>query len=107
MAPQTIISGFKATGVFPLNRRAIKVPGNDQALTNTPIAVLARRGGIQYMPFLSQKSVPTSRVMTYVNESHQTAQPSLVRELRYSSSRLDNVNTGLEDSLWSNCGKIA
>ena len=53
MTPKTIVSGFKATGVFPLDQRAIHVPGND-SLSSTPTAVLAQRGGIQYMPSLSR-----------------------------------------------------
>ncbi len=62
MVPKTIASGFKAAGVFPLDRRAIKIPGENPAVTNTPTAVLARREGIKFMPFLSRarKLVPES-----------------------------------------------
>ncbi|CAI7996987.1 Tigger transposable element-derived protein 6 [Geodia barretti] len=90
MTPQTIVSGFKATGVFPLNRRAIHVPGYD-ALTNTPTAVVARRGGIKYMPFLSK--------------SHQRAQGAsdrrgpLSRELCYSPTAND-VSADMNDPIW-------
>ena len=49
----TIMSGFKAAGVFPSNRKAIKIPGEDLDVTNTPTAVVAWREGINYMPFLS------------------------------------------------------
>ena len=89
MTPQTMVSGFKATGVFPLNRRAIHVPGND-ALTNTPIAVVARRGGIKYMPFLSK--------------SHQRAKGAsdrrgpLSRELCYSPTA--NDVSAINDPIW-------
>ena len=53
MMPATIMSGFKAAGVFPLDRKAIKIPGEVSTTTNTPTAVLARREGIRYMPFMS------------------------------------------------------
>ena len=53
MVPETIMSGFKAAGVFPPNRKAIKIPGEVLDVTNTPTAVVARREGINYMPFLS------------------------------------------------------
>ena len=53
MVPGTIKSSFKAAGVYPLNRRAIKIPGEVPEVTNTPTAVVAKREGIRYMPFLS------------------------------------------------------
>ena len=52
MMPATVMSGFKAAGVFPLDRKAIKIPGEVSTTTNTPTAVLARREGIRYMPFM-------------------------------------------------------
>lgn len=63
MVPETIISGFRAAGVFPPNRRAIRIPGEIPTITNTPTAVIARRQGIRYMPFLSstQKELQESR----------------------------------------------
>ena len=54
MTPQTIAAGFRATGVFPLNRRTINIPGSNPC-TNTPTAVLAQRGGIQYNYAISFK----------------------------------------------------
>ena len=52
MLPRTIISGFRATGVYPLNRRAIVVPGEHPAkTTSTPTADRARKRGINYLPF--------------------------------------------------------
>ncbi len=45
MTPKTITSGFKATGIVPFNRRAIKIPGEIPAHTSTPTAVLAKGGG--------------------------------------------------------------
>ena len=53
MVPETIIPGFKVAGVYPLNRRAVRIPGEVPTTTSTPTAVLARREGICYMPFLS------------------------------------------------------
>lgn len=80
MIPQTIISGFKATGVFPLNRRAISIPGVNP-LNNTPTAILARRGGIQYMPFLSS---PLNHAENSPELPEENEQRYLYRELNYS-----------------------
>ena len=41
------LPGFKKAGVFPLNHKAITIPGE----SNTPTAALARREGICSMPF--------------------------------------------------------
>ena len=40
MTQKTIVFGFKATGIFPLDGRAIHVLGSD-LLSNTPTADLA------------------------------------------------------------------
>ena len=53
MAPRTIMSGFKATGIFPLNRYAIMLPGKRPRLSNTPTAILAKKKGISFMSFYS------------------------------------------------------
>ena len=53
MTPRTIMSGFKTTGIFPLNRYAITVPGERPRLSNTPTAILAKKKGISFMPFYS------------------------------------------------------
>ena len=52
MTPSTIIGGFKNTGVFPINRRAVTLPG-EVTVSNTPTAVIAKKKGILYMPFYS------------------------------------------------------
>ena len=54
IVPETIMSGFKAAGVFPPNCKAIKIPGEVPDITKTPTAVLARREGSNYMPILVQ-----------------------------------------------------
>jgi len=53
MIPSTIVGGFKTTGIFPLNRHAIVLPGEQPGHSNTPTALLAKKKGIQYMPFYS------------------------------------------------------
>ena len=53
MTPQTIMSGFKATGVFQLNRYAIILPGEQPRYSGTPTAILAKKKGISFMPFYS------------------------------------------------------
>ncbi len=64
MQPRTICSGFRATGIYPLNRRAITIPGEHHARsTSTPTAVIARKQGINYLPFyspISRHRVPLS-----------------------------------------------
>ena len=54
MTPQNIIGGFKSTGVYPLNRHAIVLPGeNGLRKSGTPTVAMAKRKGISYMPFFS------------------------------------------------------
>ena len=40
MTPQNIVSGFRVTGVYPVNRRAIVLPGENSLQHSTPTAVL-------------------------------------------------------------------
>ena len=53
--PRNITASFRATGVFPPNRRAIPIPGYSQTTKDvaTPTAKVAQRQGIQYLPFYS------------------------------------------------------
>ena len=53
MTPHTIMSGFKATGVFPLNRYTIILPGEQPKYSGMPTAILAKKKGISFMPFYS------------------------------------------------------
>ena len=53
MTPRTIMSGFKATGISPLNQYAITLPGERPRLSNTPTAILTKKKGISFMPFYS------------------------------------------------------
>ena len=53
MIPSNIAAGFMATGVFPVNRNAIVLPGEQTQYSRTPIAVLAEKKGINFMPFFS------------------------------------------------------
>ena len=52
MVPRTVMSGFRATGVYPFHRRAISIPGAEE-ITGTPTAKLAYQQGIKYLPFHS------------------------------------------------------
>ena len=52
MVPKTIMAGFRATGVYPFNRRAIRIPGVEESIA-TPTAKLAYQQGIKYLPFHS------------------------------------------------------
>ena len=53
MTPGNIVSGFRATGAFPVDRRAIVLPGERVWPSGTPTTRLAKRKGINYMPFYS------------------------------------------------------
>ena len=53
MTPRNITAGFRAAGVFPVNRYAILLPGEPPRLSSTPTAKLAERRGINFMPFYS------------------------------------------------------
>lgn len=52
MISRTIMAGFRATSVFPFNRRAISIPGADKG-TGTPTAQLPYQQGIKYLLFYS------------------------------------------------------
>ena len=54
MTSKVIRASFKATGVYPLNRKAVDIPGavNEKPLV-TPTEKLAKRKGIKYIPFYS------------------------------------------------------
>ena len=53
MTPRNITSGFRATGVFPVNRDTIKIPGVKQCSKATPLAAAAKKNGINYLPLYS------------------------------------------------------
>ena len=46
MTPQTIISGFRTTGIYPVNRDAIHIPGDpSKASAVTPMTAIAKTVG--------------------------------------------------------------
>ena len=52
MTAQNIMAGFRSTGIYPFNRHAIVLPGENRLKKfGTPTAVLAKKKGIAYMPF--------------------------------------------------------
>ena len=71
MTPKTIMSGFKATGIVPFNRRAIKIPGEILAHTSTPTAVLAKQEGIRFMPFLSKSAQKNPTEVSQFSEEEE------------------------------------
>lgn len=62
MTPDTIRSGFKATGVYPINHHAVKISG-ERSPTRKSVGIegIAKSNGIsylpQYRPHTSQKHV--------------------------------------------------
>ena len=55
MTRENIVSGLQETGVYPLNRRAIVIPGEEPAQkTTSSLALdLARKSGITFLPLYS------------------------------------------------------
>ena len=52
MTSSTAMVSFKATGVYPLNRNAVDIPGEvDDKPIVTPTEKLAKRKGIKFIPF--------------------------------------------------------
>ena len=52
MTPSNAISGFQATGVFPLNRRAITIPGLEED-EDVSMDDCALQAGVSYVPLFS------------------------------------------------------
>ena len=78
MIPSTIITGFRVAGVYPVNHKAIHIPGIEDVAT--PTAKIAKEQGIKYLPFYTpckklQRSVspfpslPTCTSPHFVSES--------------------------------------
>ena len=64
MIPRTIMAGFRATGVYPFNRRGISIPGSEERiaiLTAKP----AYQQSIKYLPFYSPHHRKLSIVKDY------------------------------------------
>ena len=74
MIPRTVMSGFRATGVYPFNRRAISIPSVEES-TGTPTAKLAYQQGIKYLPFHSPHHVKLSQVLQSSEELCSSGQP--------------------------------
>ena len=76
MTPATIISGFRAAGVYPFSRRLIHISGAE--VVATPTAKLAQKEGINYLPFYTPRrqhfhspfpSPPTSPTFNHLTSS--------------------------------------
>ena len=54
MTPDTIRSGFRATGVYPVNRHTIKIPA-ERSPTRKSVGIedIAKSNGISYLPLYS------------------------------------------------------
>jgi len=52
---ENIVSGFKKSGVYPVNRHAIAIPGKEPAKKKVPTIALdlARNSGISFLPLYS------------------------------------------------------
>ena len=78
--PRNITSSFRVTGVYPLNRRAIPIPGNycQPCGALTPTAKVAETHGIDYLPFYTpSKTVVQCRVRFDSDDIANHVVPSL------------------------------
>ncbi len=75
MTPSTIIGGFRNTGVYPVNKRAVTLPG-EVSVSNTPTAVVAKKKGILYMPFYSAS--PDSVCQSTLSGSEDSDSPPVL-----------------------------
>ena len=73
MVPATVTARFKKVRVFPLNRKAIIIPGEIPCTSNTPTAVLARREGIRFMPFMSSTEKKQLKKDPHTNNLEDTS----------------------------------
>ena len=72
---KSIISGFRVTGVCPLNREAIKLPG-DQYESFKPEA-LPQTSGLAYIPLYSPAPRRTQRELHHIEHIEQECSPIL------------------------------
>ncbi len=74
MSPSNVLSSFRATGVYPVNRSAIEIPG-EKKKASTPMAAIAKNNGISYLPLYSpapRKHHTTVSVLEFTeNEVHR------------------------------------
>ena len=66
--PQNVVSSFRATGVYPPNRRAIPIPGyGESSSALTPTAKVAETKGIRYLPLYGPSSSGENHPSTVVD----------------------------------------
>ena len=70
MTPKNILAGFRTTGVYPLNRDAIKLPGDDVTLN------LCQKTGLSYIPLYTPVK---QRISVGVKESSKFSQSELFK----------------------------
>ena len=90
MTPSTIVAGFKTTGVFPINRRAVVLPGEVLNSSSTPTAVVAKKRGILYMPFYPASPAESGSVSPNQPSSDQTVDEP-------DSDHLDSVDQSVDE----------
>ena len=77
MTPSNIVSGFRVTGAYPVNRYTIVLPGERAQPAGTSTSCLAKKKGIKYMPFYSpsceqKKSEETIRFTEEEDKKYQS-----------------------------------
>ena len=76
--PRNITSSFRVTGVYPLNRRAIPIPGNycQPCGALTPTAKVAETHGIDYLPFYTPSKPVVQRRVRFDSDDDLSIEPS-------------------------------
>ena len=99
MTMKNIVNGFKVTGVYPLNRYAIKLPSGSSQTTFRP-ENLAKESGLAYIPLYSpyRCTTPNSRIF------HSSASCNDSRSVTIERSHSeDNLSIGHLNSTSSYC----
>ena len=63
MTGSNIVSGFKATGIYPFDRNVITFPSEEQSFSKFKPESLVERTGISYIPLYSPAPVRTKSVV--------------------------------------------
>ena len=99
MTMKNIVSGFKVTGVYPVDRHAIKLPSERSQQSFRPES-LAKESGLAYIPLYSPHrcATPTSSIC------HSTASYDDSRSFTIDRSfSEDNLSIGYVNSTSSHC----
>ena len=99
MTMKNIVNGFKVTGVYPLNRYAIKLPSGSSQTTFRP-ENLAKESGLAYIPLYSPYRCTTPNSSIFHSSASCNDSRSVTIERSHSE---DNLSIGHLSSTSSHC----